>query len=114
LLVFVASGVVSYINTRILSQDAWWVSHTHQVLLALEDVMAAVTEAETEQRGYLITEDEKYLALYTTAVARVDEQIGEVERLTQDNSRQQARIPMLRSRVAAKLRLPNLALAERR
>ena len=38
------------------------VAHTHEVLAALEEVITTVTEAETGQRGYVITEQDLYLS----------------------------------------------------
>ncbi|WP_020473594.1 response regulator [Zavarzinella formosa] len=101
---FLASGFVSYFNTRTLSQGARQVAHTQEVLSALDDVLSLAKDSETGQRGFLITGDDRYLAPYSTALTRIDERVGEVERLTDDNPAQQARIPVLRARINVKLR----------
>ena len=103
LLVFVATGVVSYLNTRILKADAQQITHSHNVLTALDDVLSLAKDAETGQRGYLITGDETYLEPHTAAVARINERLNDIERLTRDNAAQQDRIPSLRARITAKL-----------
>jgi len=80
-----------------------WVSHTHQVELELSETLALLTDAETGQRGYLLTGDERYLAPYGVAVQRVPSRIDELARLTQDNARQQTAIGELRPLTQIKL-----------
>jgi CheY-like chemotaxis protein len=93
---FVVSGLVSYWNTRSLMQGVKQVTHTHEVLVALDDVLSLMKDAETGQRGFVITGDESYLGPYTSALARIDERLDRVEYLTGDNPTQQARIATLR------------------
>ena len=95
LFVFVASGFVSYLNTRTLNEDARQVTHTHEVLWALSDLLSLIKDAETGQRGYLITGDDRYLEPYTAAVAHIDQRMSDIERLIRDNPDQQGRIPAL-------------------
>jgi CheY-like chemotaxis protein/CHASE3 domain sensor protein len=102
-LVFVASGAVSFFNTRTLSRDAELVTHTQAVLSTLDELLSLVKDAETGQRGYLITGDANYLAPHTRAIAVIDQRLDDVQRLTSDNRNQQDRIPALRARIAAKL-----------
>lgn len=49
------SAVLNYRNTRQLNEDAGWVTDTHVVLNLTDDVMLALVDAETGQRGFLIT-----------------------------------------------------------
>ena len=114
LLVFVGSGIVSYLNTRTLKIDALQITHSHEVLAALDEVLSLAKDAETGQRGYLITGEDRYLEPHTAAVARIDERLSDVERLTRDNAAQQNRIPSLQSRITAKLRELEETIALRR
>ncbi len=59
---FLAIGVISYTNTRTLGQNVESAEHTQQVLLALNNLLSLAKDAETGQRGFLITGDERYLA----------------------------------------------------
>jgi CheY-like chemotaxis protein len=113
-LIFVASGVVTYVNTRTLMLDAGLVTHTHDVLSVLEDVLSLTKDAETGQRGYLITGDDRYLAPYNAAIARVNLRLSDVERLVTDNPTQQSRIPELREKIDLRLRLLEEGIAIRR
>ncbi|BBO31613.1 response regulator [Lacipirellula parvula] len=103
ILLFFVIGLISYINTRTLDQDATLVRHTHEVLTALDDVLSLLRDAETGQRGYVITGDESYLAPYTNATDRVDLRLADVARLTADNPNQQARLPRLKGQISTKL-----------
>lgn len=103
MLFFVLGGIVSYVNTRTLNLDAKLIAHTHEVLSALREVVSLLKDAETGQRGYLLTGDVRYLEPHTTAVSRIDSRLGEIERLVQDNPVQVARVPTLKQQIALKL-----------
>jgi PAS domain S-box-containing protein len=101
-LLLVNAGI-AYRNTRQLHTDAYWVAHTHEVLESLDDLLSTVKDAETGQRGFLITGKENYLKPYEDALAATDRNVERVKGLTEDNDRQQARIPRLQELIRAKL-----------
>lgn len=76
LICLAAVGIVSYLSVQQLRASASWVENTHQVLTHLDHLQALTTDAETAERGYVITGDEDYLAMYTTAAGA----LGEAER----------------------------------
>ena len=80
-----------------------WVGHTQQVLLELTRIESLLTQAESGQRGFLYTNDERYLEPYKRASTEVESHIARVAELTVDNPEQQARIPQLRSLSEQKL-----------
>ncbi len=88
---------------RELDEAARQVTHTHEVLDALEEVLSTVKDAETGQRGYLITGETRYLEPYESAVATVRDRTGRLERLIADHPDQRARLDDLRRHIAAKL-----------
>jgi CheY-like chemotaxis protein/CHASE3 domain sensor protein len=102
LIFFIGSGWVSYRNTSFLSEDADQVAHTHEVIASLDDVISLMKDAETGQRGFLITGDEHYLEPFTTARASIDQQLERVGTLTVDNPAQGALLDPVRKHVAAK------------
>ncbi len=59
--------------------------HSYEVLDALKDLGITVRDAETGQRGYLLTGSDAYLAPYEAALGRVTFLEGELHRLTADN-----------------------------
>ena len=58
-----------------------WVSHTRQVQLELSQTESLIKDAETGQRGYLYTGDEKYLAPYNSAITQMDAHLERALRL---------------------------------
>jgi len=97
------NGLVAYQNTRVLTDQEHWVGHTQQVLGALDTVRATLSDAETGQRGYILTGQAAYLQPYSSATRQIGPQVDGVARLTADNPTQQRRLPRLRALVATKL-----------
>ncbi|HEY2289900.1 MAG TPA: CHASE3 domain-containing protein [Thermoanaerobaculia bacterium] len=98
-----ADAVVSYRMTLRLIENERWVTHTHEVLNELEGTLSALKDAETGERGYIITGDESYLAPYKTGIVEVQEHLGSLRSLTADNARQQRRIAELAPLIARRL-----------
>src|SRR6202790_2717148 len=64
LAVLLVVGAVSYDSTTKLSSSADWVRHTHEVLTGLDEILSGMKDAETGQRGYIITGEPSYLEPY--------------------------------------------------
>ena len=96
-------GVVSYLSVVRLNENAAWVAHTHEVLSRLESLIAATTDAETAERGYVITGDESFLEPYRRSAALVDEHARRLRQLTADNRAQQQRLDSVEPLVADRL-----------
>ncbi len=103
ILFFAASGILSYYNTRTLSRDALLVTHTHEVIINLEEIFSALKDAETGQRGFVLTGNEDYLEPYDMALNHITDKLEVVAGLTKDNPVQQQRLPSLRTNIKAKL-----------
>ena len=101
LLIF--NAATSYRNTLKLIENERWVSHTHQVLTELEATLSTLKDAESGQRGYLLTGEERYLEPYHSAIARINQQVVGLQQLTADNNRQQQRIRDLKIAIDSKL-----------
>jgi len=101
ILVFV--GWQSYRNTARFAEAAQWREHTYEVLNSLDNAIGRLSDAETGQRGYLLTGDEAYLEPYRAAIKNIDQIIGDLKNLTSDNPNQQKRIQILEPVVEKKL-----------
>ena len=97
------NGWLAAFNVRQLNDAVAEVIHTHEVLEAIDDVMSTALDAETGQRGFLITGEPAYLEPYRTAVAVMPERLSRLDQLTRDNPRQQARSATLARQVAMRL-----------
>lgn len=75
------------------SRDARQLSqHSYDVLGTLKDLAIALRDAETGQRGYVLTGKDEYLAPYDAARDRIGVLQGEMQKLTSDNPVQQRRL----------------------
>jgi methyl-accepting chemotaxis protein len=102
LAIFVIVGMVSYQSVTKQTEAASWVAHTREVQNQLTELLASLQDAETGQRGYVITGVESYLAPYTNGSGRAEEIRKHVAQLVEDNPRQQARLDTLASLIADK------------
>ena len=68
-------------------------------------IISLMKDAETGQRGYIITGEPTYLDPYNGAIARLDEQIKLLEKLGAGDLTLQGRIPALKNRIADTLRI---------
>jgi len=99
----IAIAAVSYPTMSRLRQDVARVEHSHQVIAALRLLISSATDAETGERGYIITGEEEYLEPYHSGLQGVNHALSEVRRLTRDNPEQQRRLDGLEPIVAERL-----------
>ncbi len=85
-------GAVSYLSVARLQENTAGVERTHEVLNRLDLLLAAATDAETAERGYVITGDASYLDPYAQGVQLVDAERNELRRLTAENPAQRERL----------------------
>jgi signal transduction histidine kinase/DNA-binding response OmpR family regulator/CHASE3 domain sensor protein len=93
----------SYRSLQSRASTAELVTHTIEIGQQLQMLLSAVKDAETGQRGFLLTGNEIYLDPYTTARAALPGLIHRVRQLTADNPRQTQRIDTLDRLTAEKL-----------
>ena len=103
LLILTINAIASYRATRVLIDQERRVSRTHEVLGQLEATMSTMKDAETGERGYIITGDDRYLEPYENAIREIDDHVAELKRLVADNPNQMARIPVLEQKIANRL-----------
>src|SRR6201992_3084463 len=103
LIFFLVSGAVAYFNLQTLSDNNQKIIHSHEVIVALDELLSSMQDAETGQRGFLLTNNEKYLEPYNSALLAIPPRLDEIAQLTSDNPAQKPRIAALRVHVGAKL-----------
>ncbi len=103
LIILVAIGGVAYRSTNVLITNSRWVVHSEEVMVDLERLFSTVQDAETGQRGFVLTGAERYLAPYNNALPHVQPAIDEIKQQTADNPNQQRLIAALAPLVADKL-----------
>jgi PAS domain S-box-containing protein len=104
-------GVASLYALRQSANAAASVQHSELVRAQLERTLTTLVNAETGQRGYLLTQDTNYLRPYMTARAELGSAIAGIRSLTVDNAVQQRRIDSLSLIADAKLATMNETVA---
>lgn len=96
-------GSVAYRSITSLTNTNHLVTHTHLVLEHVAEVLSLLKDAETGQRGFVITGDESFLEPYQSATGNVHTVVKELRELTSDNPNQQKRIDEAEPLIASKL-----------
>jgi methyl-accepting chemotaxis protein len=102
LLALTIVGAVSYDSTSALIDSAELVRHAHAVLDGLDELLSGMKDAETGQRGYVITGEAPYLAPYQGAREAVDQKLKLLLESTADNPIQQRRLAAIEPLVVSK------------
>ena len=100
LLAILANGLLARHSLDTLVTSERVVSHTHAVQAQIHAVEARLVDAESAQRGYLLTGDTTYLAPYAIARSTLAAEVARLQTLTADDATQQFRIAALWQLVA--------------
>ncbi|UPG88215.1 response regulator [Luteibacter aegosomaticola] len=102
-LFFVASGLLAGANIRTIRADNAQVIRSQETVAALADILSSVQDAETGQRGFLLTGNDAYLDPYRTALAVIPTRVDTIRLALDGDAGQQARLRELAARVNDKL-----------
>ena len=104
-LLMIALGVLSYDSAEQLKIAGNKVEHTYKVLLGLETFVSALKDAETGQRGYLLTGRPIYLAPFHSARTQILREVEAFRVLLHDNPQQMERFALLSKLAQQKIEL---------
>jgi signal transduction histidine kinase/ActR/RegA family two-component response regulator len=93
-LVGLAALATLYMAMRSMEADAW-VIHSFEVRQTATKALSLLTDAETGQRGYLLTGDQIYLEPFQTAEVSLPETLKALRQQVADNPEQSGRISTL-------------------
>lgn len=110
LIILLISSIASLMSISKLLESVGWVNHTNEVIMELEAVNAALVDAETGQRGFLLTGDEAFLKPYEDSKVRATRAYEKVLTLTKDNPLQQSDLPKLLEMVSSRFDHFNLTI----
>ena len=97
-----AIAVIAFSARRLVGEYEA-VQRTTAVLTELDAVLSGVTDAETGQRGFIITGDERYLAPYLTATGAAEAHLQSLKTLANDDPRRRQFLDTLTPLIADKL-----------
>lgn len=92
----IISSTASWFSIRNLLSSSSLVAHTNQVREKLEQALSSMKDAETGQRGYLITSKDEFLDPYRGSLQRTISLLNQIEEMTADNPPQQQNIEALK------------------
>ncbi|MEZ0258132.1 MAG: CHASE3 domain-containing protein [Chthoniobacter sp.] len=104
-LLLIGVGIVLHHSHRSLLASSGWVSHTLNVESKLSSLHSLIAEAESAQRGFLITGNQEYLDPLAALSAEIPAAQQDLAALTADNPSQQQRLKKLAAVVAEKTAL---------
>jgi methyl-accepting chemotaxis protein len=113
-LALVVVAVVGYRNITSLIDNDHQVDHSHLVQTELAILLSQMKDAETGQRGFLLTGADSYLEPYESALHTVPATYDAMLKLTVDNPSQQARLAQIKPQIDSKLAELKLTIDLRR
>jgi PAS domain S-box-containing protein len=105
LAVLASVGVFSYQSAESFIRTSDSVARSREITETLGQIFSAVSQAESGQRGYLVTGDEEFLRPRLAAPARIEELSARLAQLASDSSGLLERLPELRRRIDDRLGL---------
>jgi methyl-accepting chemotaxis protein len=102
-LLLLAIGLVAYRGFAVLTKTSYMVTHTRIVIEQMQELLVQFSDAETGQRGFLISGEENYLQPYQAAVAEIPVLLKSLRDLTADNANQQKRLATMEPLVVTRL-----------
>ncbi|HEY1580415.1 MAG TPA: CHASE3 domain-containing protein [Terracidiphilus sp.] len=105
-----AAAIIVFLNAwwafqsvRTMAKNAFWLAHSWQVVHQVERVLGSAVNAETGERGYLISGEDRYLEPYTVARQELPAELSHLQSLTLDNPSQRERIQDLHATLDRRL-----------
>ena len=94
--------IASHRATERLIQTSQALDHARRTREALEKTLITVDDAETGQRGYLLSRQDSYLGSYEAAIKKLPGLLARLEKLTADNSEEHSQLAALNHLIGLK------------
>jgi signal transduction histidine kinase len=96
-------GTLAFDGVRRAAETRALVTHSRDVIDRAQATLSTLQDAETGQRGYLITSEERYLEPYARAVAAIRDDTTALRALTRSTPRADARLNSLDALIGVKM-----------
>jgi signal transduction histidine kinase len=103
LAVLIGGALMGYLNARRLLANERLVSHADNAIVHLTRLYSALRDAESSQRGYLLTDSETPLERYQEATQSIQGEVAALTREVGTSPDQRARLAILRREIAVKV-----------
>ncbi len=111
---FVLTAIIAFLSVQFAideREEQGWIVHTYRVIDELKDVLTDAQNAETGQRGYVITRQNQFLDPYRAGVARARANLLTLQDMTADNPAQHARAKRLAELMEARIKALDITIA---
>jgi PAS domain S-box-containing protein len=113
ILMLVVVGFTSYRTVQQLLDSNRAVAHSNLIMQQLERTISVMKDAETGQRGYLLTNRKTFLEPYNGAYREANGLVSQVAQLTIDNPKQQQNIQVIRRILQQRLTILKSLIVQR-
>lgn len=96
------SYILTFISTRKVSVQDFWMEHTNEVIHNLDNILGFISNSESSFRGYLITNDKSLLIKYNQSKTKTDSTFSKLKLLTVQNEKQQKNLDTLHDLILEK------------
>jgi two-component system CheB/CheR fusion protein len=103
--ILIVSAIASYGSIENLIESAHQVEHSNAVIAKLEHTLSVMKDAETGQRGYLLTNDTDFLQPYNGAYAKALRGVGDFQNLTKNEPGQAKMADQIREILVKRLNI---------
>jgi PAS domain S-box-containing protein len=104
-------GIATFLNLQLITERTQIITHTNRIIHCSEQVLSLTREAESSQRGFLLTADSTYLRQTYQATDTIYMYINRLDSITFSNPAQQQRIDSLRQLLTLRLSLLQQGIA---
>lgn len=93
--VFFISSMLTFFQFKKNIENTQWTSHTYEVIVEAENILIALVNIETGQRGYLLAGQESFLDPLRQGEQAFSTALKNIQQKTRDNTAQQQRLNKL-------------------
>jgi len=114
MVILIASSAASFVSIRNLLQSSDLVEHSNKVVIDLNETLSLMKDAETGQRGFLLSGNEIFLQPYNGTLAKVNNKVEKIKEQTKDNPKIQQSLVDLGQMVDKRFTMLQFLINEKR
>ncbi|MEH2376495.1 response regulator [Nostoc sp.] len=103
LAILILIGTLFYQSREVLINTSNQLNNTQLTINSLQELLSNIKDAETGQRGYILTRQDAYLKPYQTAITKLAPEIKELRKLTADDPKQLSQLNTIEPLIIVKL-----------
>lgn len=114
LFLLLISSAASYISIKNLINSSRMLRESNHVISALDNTTSLIKDAETGQRGYLLTGDTRFLDPYNASKGKIETQLDELDAVFSKSPSQSGNLKELKKSVDARITILDQNLEDKK